>query len=107
MMTEEWMQVLAAGLVVGLALGFFMQRESRRRKKIYGGFPAEIFHYLASSTISGLIPVIFIALFAGLNFWRIVGSGLSFSITTFLLLLIYGFFENRVGPVVEEIVLTD
>ncbi|MBZ0306199.1 MAG: hypothetical protein K8I82_09040 [Anaerolineae bacterium] len=106
-MTEEWMQVLAAGLVVGLVLGYFMQRESRKRKKIHGGPVAEIFHYLASSTISGLVPVIFIALFTGLNFWRIVGSGLSFSITTFLLLLVYAFFENQVGPVVEEVVLTD
>lgn len=59
-MTEEWMQVLAAGLVVGLALGYFMQRESCKRKKIHGGAAAELFHYLASSTISGLIPVIFI-----------------------------------------------
>lgn len=106
-MTDEWMQVLAAGLVVGLALGFFMQRESRKRKKIYGGFLAEVFHYLASSTMAGLVPVIFIALFSGLNFGRVVGSGLTFSISTMLLLLVYGFFENQVGPVVEEVKLTD
>lgn len=106
-MTEAWSQVLAAGLVVGLALGILMQRESKKRKKIYGGLPAEIFHYLACSTMSGLVPVIFIALFSGLNFFRIVGSGLSFSVSTMLLLLVYGFFENQAGPVVEEVKLTD
>jgi hypothetical protein len=94
-MTEEWMQVIAAGLVVGLALGYFMQRESRKRQQIYGGLPAEFFHYLASAAISGLIPAIFIAIFSGLPILRIIATGMSFSLTSFLMLLLYAVFESQ------------
>ena len=96
---ERWLAVLAIGLVVGLVLGIFMRRESIKRQPIHGGPPAQLFHYLAASTISGMIPVIFIALFSELNILRIAGSGIIFSASTLILLMFYGFFENQAGYV--------
>ena len=98
-LSERWLYVLLIGLGVGLVLGIFMRRESIHRKAIYGGTPAELFHYLACSTMAGLIPVIFIALFAELNFLRIVGSGIIFSLSTLGLLLIFAFFEPQAGEI--------
>jgi len=96
---ERWIYVLIVGLIVGLVLGIFMRRESIHRKPIYGGTPAEILHYLACSTMSGLIPVVFIALFAELNFFRIAGSAIIFSLSTLGLLMIFAFFEQQTGVV--------
>ena len=96
---ERWIAVLAIGLAVGLVLGIFMRRESIKRQPIHGGMPAQLFHYLAASTISGMVPVIFIALFSELNFFRIAGSGIIFSASTLILLTVYGFFENQAGYV--------
>ena len=95
---ERWLYVLLIGLVIGLVLGVFMRRESAKRKPIYGGVPAEFFHYIACSTMSGLVPVIFVALFAEMPFLRIAGSGISFSLSTLILLMIFAFFENGKEP---------
>src|SRR5688500_13946872 len=104
--TEEVLRVIAIGIVIGLALGVLMQRASKIRLPVRGGAAAEVFHYLASSTFAALIPVIFIAIFSGLHFGRVSLSGITFSISTWVFLFLYGYFESQVavtetGPKIE------
>jgi hypothetical protein len=96
---ERWVYVILIGLVIGLVLGIFLRRESIKRKPVYGGMSAQLFHYLACSTMAGLIPVIFIALFSKLHILRVIATGASFSLSTLLLLLVFAVFESQAKPV--------
>lgn len=93
--SERMLIVLGIGLLIGLVLGYWMQQESKKRLKVRGGQNAEIFHYLAGSVASGLIPMIFMGLFNGLHFLRLVASGLTFGALTSIFLLGYAYFESQ------------
>lgn len=99
-LSERWWVALAITLGVGLILGIFMSRESRRRQPIHGGLGALFFHYLGSSAVSAVIPGVIIGLLSGLNFFRLMALGLSCLAICLTNLLIYGAFESQ-APVVE------
>jgi threonine/homoserine/homoserine lactone efflux protein len=103
-MPERVLWVVLAGSLAGLFFGIFMAQESHRRKKVRGGLGAQVFHYLASSSFSTILPMVFIGLGAGLGFLQLVGIGLTFSALTFLFLFGYALFEHRVKPEEEKIV---
>ena len=104
---ERMVWVILIGVGIGLLLGIFMRRASAERLPVHGGFAAQFFHYLASSTISALIPVIFLAIFSKLNVPRVVLSGLIFSLSTWVFLFSYAIFEKQANYVVVDQIPTD
>lgn len=95
---ERWLILWFVGLGVGLIFGIWMHRISLRREPVQGGFPALLFHYLAGSAITALIPFIIIGLIGGLNFVRLVLAGLGFSALSWVFLILYATFERTETP---------
>lgn len=101
-LNERWLLAVVIGLAFGLFFGIFMRAESIKRKPIYGGAGAHLFHYLAATILSGLIPMIIAAIILHLPILRIMATGLSFSLANFIFLTSYGFFESRAEYVEVE-----
>lgn len=93
---ERMLTVILISFVAGLFLGYFMWRTSNQRKKVNGGTPAQVFHYLACSTFSILIPAIFFAILSELPILRVIGTGMTFSLSTWIFLFGYAAFEPRI-----------
>lgn len=102
---ERMMTVLLIGAVIGLLLGVLMARESQRRQPVRGGLLAQLFHYLGSAAYSALIPAILVAILAEMPILRVMATGLSFGVTAWLSLFLYGLFESSAPPLEEKVVI--
>lgn len=94
--SDEYFRSFIIGLGISLVLGIFMSMESAKRQPIYGGLPAVFFHYLSSSTMSALIPLIFVGLVNRLYIIQMISLGLLSLAITWVFLLLYAVFESQV-----------
>ncbi len=82
------------GLGCAAVFGYYVARRSERREKIYGGWPARMFHYIGAASIAGILPVILVCLILGQGFRSAFPIGVTFLVTGLAALLIFAVIER-------------
>ncbi len=93
-MNEIYLQTAAVCVIFAVIVGHFAARSSLRREPIYGGAMAKLFHLIGTSAMMGVIPGVITALILGGGFRVAFPVAAFFLATSFLLLLIFAFFER-------------
>jgi ABC-type Fe3+ transport system permease subunit len=91
---NNWMIAILIGAVCGLVLGIKIARDSNAKLAVKGGPLAQIFHYLASASLTGMLPYIVTGLIVGLSFLKLFGTAVGFLALTGIFLLIHAVFER-------------
>lgn len=91
---NNWLIAIFIGAAFGLVIGIKIARDSNAKLAVKGGPLAQTFHYLASATLTGMLPYIITGLIVGLSFLKLFGTALGFLALTALFLLLYGVFER-------------
>ena len=91
---NEWMIAILIGAACGLVLGIKIARDSNAKLAIKGGPLAQIFHYLASASLTGMLPYIITGLIVGLSFLKLFGTAVGFLALTGIFLLVHAQFER-------------
>lgn len=91
---NEWVIAILIGAAIGLVIGIKIARDSNKKLAVKGGPLAQLFHYLASAALTGMVPYIITGLIVGLSFLKLFGTAVGFLAVTALFLLIYGLFER-------------
>ncbi len=93
----HWLIAVIIGMAIGLTIGVRIARESNRKQPILGGSLAKVFHYLACSGLSTMLPFIIAGIVAGLSFLALFGTAIGFLVLTGVCLLIYAGIERTTG----------
>jgi ABC-type Fe3+ transport system permease subunit len=93
----HWLIAVIIGLAIGLAIGVRIARESNRKQPVTGGPLAKVFHYLACSGLSTMLPFIIAGIVVGLSFLALFGTAIGFLALTGVCLLVYAGFERIAG----------
>jgi hypothetical protein len=91
---QDWMIAVGIGLLIGLAIGIKIARDSHKKQPVLGGVPAQIFHYLACSGISSVLPFIITGLIVGLGFLSLFSTAVGLLALTALCLLVDALIER-------------
>lgn len=91
---NDWLIAIIIGAAVGLVIGIKIARDSNKKLAVTGGPLAQLFHYLASAALTGMVPYIITGLIVGLSFLKLFGTAVGFLALTALFLLLYGLFER-------------
>ncbi len=91
----NWLIAVTIGAAFGVVLGVKIARDSNAKLSVQGGAPAQLFHYLASASLSALLPYIIAGVVVGLSFLALVGTAVGFVALTGLFLLLYAAFERK------------
>lgn len=92
---ERMPYAIVGAIVLGLIFGYFVSRESHKRQPLFGGTFAHIFHYLAASTVTAVLPWVILGLLSGFHILRLIAVGLCFALANAVFLTSYGFFESK------------
>jgi hypothetical protein len=92
------------GLTIAVVFGTYVSRRSNRVQRVNGGMIALALHWIASSAIAGVLPVVLASLILGLGFSTAFPFGVAFLATGWAALVIYAVFERpkRVQVMVED-----
>lgn len=105
----DWLIAFVIGIAFGIVIGIKIARDSNKKVPVRGGVLAQVFHYLACASLTGMVPFIIAGLVVGLAFLALFGTALGFLGVTALMLLIYAVIERKApeGPkashLIEEI----
>lgn len=91
---NEWVIAILIGAGCGLVLGIKIARDSNAKLAVKGGPLAQVFHYLASASLTGMLPYIIAGLIVGLSFLKLFGTAVGFLALTGIFLLIHAVFER-------------
>ncbi len=95
---NEWVLAILIGVAFGLVIGVKIARDSHTRLAVNGGPLAQLFHYLASASLTGMLPYIVTGLIVGLSFVKLFGTAVGFLILSAIFLLVYAVFERFAVP---------
>lgn len=91
---NEWLIAILIGVVLGLVLGVKIARDSHAKLAVKGGPLAQVFHYLASASLTGMPLYILTGIIVGLSFLKLFGTAVGFLVVTAVCLLIYAGIER-------------
>lgn len=91
---SDWLIAVLIGAAFGLVIGIKIARDSNAKLAVVGGPLAQVFHYLASASLTGMLPYIITGLIVGLSFLTLFGTAIGFLALTALFLLLYGLIEH-------------
>jgi len=91
----NWLLAVAIGAAVGVVVGLKIARDSNAKLAVQGGALAQLFHYLASASLSALLPYVIAGVVVGLSFLALIGTAVGFMALTGLFLLLYAAFERH------------
>ncbi len=95
---NDWLIAVLIGVVLGLALGVKIARDSNAEQPVRGGMLAQVFHYLACAGLSGMLPFIIAGIIVGLPFVKLFGTALGFLALTAVFLLVHAGTERTALP---------
>lgn len=100
---------LLIGLVLGGLLSLYVAPRSLREEKVYGGVPAQIFHYLGVLGFCMTLPTVLAAVFMHSGFLPSVALGFGCVGAAFIALLVFAVLEHpaRANATQEEEVWTE
>jgi hypothetical protein len=90
----DWLIAVIIGVALGLLLGIKIARDSNHKQPILGGVLAQVFHYLACSGLTAMLPFILAGIIVGLPFLALFGTALGFLALTATCMLLYAAFER-------------
>lgn len=90
-----WSTAVLIGLACGAVIGLYLRQQSLKEKKIYGGLPAEIFHYLSCAMVGSMTPFIIAAIVNGIAFLTMFGTAVGFLVLGAAMVVVYGVFESQ------------
>jgi hypothetical protein len=76
------------GLGIAIVFGSYVARRSNRAQRVNGGTIALAFHWVASTAIAGILPVVLTSLILGLGFGTAFPFALAFLATGWAALLL-------------------
>jgi hypothetical protein len=85
---ENWLIAVIVGAALGLLLGIKIARDSNKKQPVHGAL-AHVFHYIACSGLSGMLPFIIAGVIIGLPFLALFGTAVGFLALTGVSLLVY------------------
>lgn len=91
---NEWMIAILIGTALGLVIGVKIARDSNAKLAVKGGPLAQLFHYLASASLTGMPLYIITGIIVGLSFLKLFGTAIGFLAATAIFLLAYALFER-------------
>lgn len=100
---------LLVGLILGALLSLYVAPRSLREEKVYGGVPAQVFHYLGVLGFCMTLPTVLTAVILHSGFLTAVALGFSLVGVAFVALLIFAVVERpaRAAIVPDEEVWTE
>ena len=93
-MNNDQILALVIGAGVAIFFGAFIARKSAAEDKIHGGTVAQVFHYIASACVAGVLPVVIASLVLGNGFRFSFPAAIGFLSVGWLALLIYAAVEK-------------
>lgn len=93
---ENWLIAVLIGAALGLLLGIKIARDSNKKQPVRGGLLAQVFHYIACSGLSGMLPFVIAGIIIGLPFLALFGTAVGFLVLTGVSLLVYATFDRAV-----------
>lgn len=102
-------KALLVGLIIGGLLAIYVIRRSLREEKVYGGVPAQIFHFLGALGFCMTLPTVLAALILGGGFGIAFPLGIGLVIASLIMLVIFAVVEHPARPKItpEEEVWTE
>ena len=94
---SDWLIAVLIGIASGLVIGIKIARDSNAKLRVTGGPLAQVFHYLASASLTSMLPYIITGIIVGLSFLTLFGTAIGFLVLAGLFLLLYGVFERSAG----------
>ncbi|MFN8452590.1 MAG: hypothetical protein U0521_29285 [Anaerolineae bacterium] len=100
---------LLVGLVLGGLLSLYVTPRSLREEKVYGGLPAQVFHYLGVLGFCMTLPTVLTAVILRSGFLPAVALGFGCVGAAFVALLVFAVFERpaRAGIAPQEDIWTE
>jgi hypothetical protein len=95
---NEWLIAIIIGAAFGLVIGIKIARDSNAKAPVQGGPLAQVFHYLACSGLTGMLPFIIAGIIVGLPFVKLFGTAVGFLALTAIFLLIHASIERGAAP---------
>jgi hypothetical protein len=95
---NEWLLAIIIGAAFGLIIGIKIVRDSSAKLPVQGGPAAQLFHYLASVGLSGMLPFIVAGIIVGLPAVKLFGTAVGFLVAAAVFLLIHALFERSATP---------
>ncbi|NDJ75261.1 MAG: hypothetical protein GYB65_03290 [Chloroflexi bacterium] len=99
---SDWLIVVLIGAACGVLLGIKVARDSRTKETVRGGTGADVFHYLASASMSSTLPFIIAGIVVGLRFVVLFGTAVGFLALTMTWLLLYASIEQNAPAGADE-----
>lgn len=91
---NDFLLPMLIGLTLGLIAGVFAVRTSTRRDAVYGGLPAQVFHYLGASLFIAAVPSGLLELITGRGVGNAILASFTFVILSLISLFIYALVER-------------
>ena len=95
---NDWILAVIVGVALGAVIGVKVSRDSIKKEPVRGGTLPQVMNYLASTSLTSVLPFVIAGLVVGLRFLTLFGTALGLIALTAVFLLIFGAVEP---PVIE------